>query len=579
MKRSILLAAVLATVPAALQAQQAQVDSLATAYWQVQLDRYPETATTLGLAGPRNGRLTDLRPDAYDAYDARLRELERAAATVDEMGLTPLGRVTLRTLQESLARDRSLRTCRDELWSVDQLGGLQVSFPDLAAIQSTATPEERAFLLARWRRMGDEIDQQVHDLRAGLAAGYSAPRVNVERVISELDRLVATPVDSNPLLPAAARPGAPHRDDRWAGQVRAEVGDVIIPSFRRYLEFLRDAYLPRARAAPGVSANPDGAACYRARVHAETTLDLGADSIHALGLADVAEVRGEMLALARSRFGTSNLDSLLPALRSDTAYAFRTRDEVLAAATAAIDRMRPRLPELFGRLPALPLVVEPMPGFEEADAPAAYYYPGTVDGARPGRYLVNTSSPRARPRYTVEALAYHEGIPGHHLQIALAQELPLPDFMRYGGGSTAFTEGWALYAERLADERGLYSDDLQRLGMLFFRSWRACRLVVDTGIHALGWSRDSAVAYLSANTGLSRADVENEVDRYIADPGQALAYRLGEREILALRAEAEARLGPRFDLRAFHDAVLADGAVPLPVLKDNIDSWLSLQGR
>ncbi|HSC58942.1 MAG TPA: DUF885 domain-containing protein, partial [Gemmatimonadales bacterium] len=397
MKRSFLLAAALVAAPAALLAQQARVDSLADAYWQAQLDRHPETATTLGLAGPRNGRLVDLRPAAFDAYDARLRELERAAATIDELALAPLGRVTLKTLQESLARDRTLRICRDELWSVDQLGGLQVSFPDLAAIQPTATPAERAFLLARWRRMGDEIDQQVQDLRAGLAAGYSAPRVDVERVISQLQRLVAAPVDSNPLLPAAARPGAPDRDDRWAGQVRAEVGDVIIPSFRRYLAFLGDVYLPRARLEPGISANPDGAACYRARIHAETTLDLGADSIHALGLADVARVRGEMLALARSRFGTSNLDSLLPALRSDTAYAFGTRAEVLAAATAAVDRMRPHLSELFGRLPTLPLVVEPMPGFEEADAPSAYYYPGTPDGARPGRYLVNTSAPRTRP--------------------------------------------------------------------------------------------------------------------------------------------------------------------------------------
>ena len=255
--------------------------------------------------------------------------------------------------------------------------------------------------------------------------------------------------------------------------------------------------------------------------------------------------------------------------------AFGTRDEVLTAAKEAVARMQTHLPELFGHLPARQLEVVPLPAYQEADAPSAYYYTGSADGSRPGRFQVNTSHPEARPRYTMEALTFHEAIPGHHLQIALSQELPLADFIRYGGGTTAFVEGWALYSERLADERGLYSDDLQRLGMLFFQSWRACRLVVDTGIHAHGWSRDSAIAYLLANTGLSRPDVTNEVDRYIAWPGQALAYMIGEREILALRSEAEAKLGDRFDLRAFHDAVLADGAVTLPILRGNIEAWIA----
>jgi uncharacterized protein (DUF885 family) len=577
--RALLLGVLLGAATPPVAAQQARVDSLAARYWEGQLDRYPETATIDGFPGARNARLTDLRPAAFDAYDATLRALQRDAATVDAGALGPLGRVTLRVLQESLIRDLATRVCRNELWSVDQLGGLQVSLPDLAALQPVATAGERALMLARWRTIGDYVDQQVQDLRAGLAAGYAAPRVSVERVIAQLDRLVATPADSNPFLPPAARPGAPHRDDRWGGQMRAEVADVIIPSLRRYRAFLRDVYLPRARVVPGVSANRDGAACYRAQIRAQTTLDLGADSIHAIGLADVATIRGEMLAIARERFHTANLDSLLSALRTDSTMAFATGADVLAAANAAVARMRPHLPELFGHLPARDVEVVEMPAYEAADAPSAYYYPGTADGSRPGRFLVNTSDPRARPRYTMEALAFHEAIPGHHLQIALAQELPLPDFIRYGGGATAFVEGWALYSERLADEQGLYSDDLQRLGMLFFQSWRACRLVVDTGIHALGWSRDSAVAYMLANTGLSRADIENEVDRYITWPGQALAYRLGQREITALRAEARARLGARFDLRAFHDAVLADGAVPLPVLRDNIESWIQSQGR
>lgn len=574
MRRAPALVALVLCAAAPGAAQQPRLDSLAARYWQAELDRSPEMATFDGFPGPRNGRLTDLSPAAFDAYDATLRSIQRDAATIDPSSLTPLGRVTLRTLQEDLVDALATRICRSELWSVDQLSGLQVSLPDLATVQPVGTPAERALMLRRWRTIGDEIDQQVRNLRSGLAEGYAAPRTSVERVMAQLARLVATPADSNPFLPPAARPGAPGRDDRWAGAMRAEVADVIIPSLRRYHAFLRDVYLPRARTSPGLAANRDGAACYRAEIRAQTTLDLGADSIHALGLADVAAIRAEMMEIARRRFHTGNLDSLMAALRDDPAMAFSSGSEVLSAARGAVERVRPHLPQLFGRLPNEQVEVAEMPAYQAPDAPAAYYYPGTADGSRPGRFLVNTSDPRGRPRYTMEALAYHEAIPGHHLQIALAQQLPLPDFIRYGGGSTAFVEGWALYSERLADEQGLYSGDRDRLGMLFFQSWRACRLVVDTGIHALGWSRDSAIAYLLANTGLSRTDIENEVDRYITWPGQALAYRLGEREILALRTAARDSLGARFDLRAFHDAVLAYGPVPLPVLRDNIEAWI-----
>jgi uncharacterized protein (DUF885 family) len=235
--------------------------------------------------------------------------------------------------------------------------------------------------------------------------------------------------------------------------------------------------------------------------------------------------------------------------------------------------MQQKLPTLFGRLPRKRLVVERMPGYQEADAPSGYYFPGTPDGSRPGRYLINTYNPPSRPRFTAEVLAFHEGVPGHHLQIALAQELDLPDFRRYGDGQTAYVEGWALYTERLADEAGVYDSDLSRLGMLAFQSWRACRLVVDTGIHALGWSRQEAIDFLLRNVPLSRLDIETEVDRYIADPGQALGYMLGEREILRLREAARQRLGARFDLRQFHDLVLGSGPVTLPILDSIITRW------
>ncbi|MEO6067912.1 MAG: DUF885 domain-containing protein, partial [Gemmatimonadales bacterium] len=526
-----------------------------------------------GFAGPRNGRLTDLRPAAYAAWNDTLRTLLRTTATLSTAGLDHRGKITLGMLRESLERDLTVDVCHAELWTVDQLNGPQVAYADLAALQPAATVEERRLLMQRWREIPFAIQQQVVNLRDGAARGYLSPRINVERVIGQLERLVAAPAGTSPLVPPSARGPT----TRWARDMRSVVANEIVPAFRAYLSFLKAEYLAQARTTPGVSANRDGAACYRAQIRAQTTLDLTADSIHSIGEHEVDSLRQQMVVVARRRFGTGNLDSLLLTLRNDPLMAFQTRDEVFQAAKGAVERMEAHLPALFGRLPTRRVVVEPMPAYQEQDAPSAYYYPATADNGRPGRYLVNTYDPTHRPRYTVEALAFHEAVPGHHLQISLGQELDLPEFMRYGAGATSFVEGWALYSEVLGEDAAVYSDDLQRLGMLFFQSWRACRLVVDTGIHALGWSREQAIDYMLRNTGLSRSDVENEVDRYIIWPGQALAYKVGQREILSLRSDARAALGPRFDLRAFHDAVLADGAVSLPILRETMAHWIAAQ--
>lgn len=457
------------------------MDSLAAAYWQAELGRFPESATIHGFAGPRNARLTDLSPRA--AWDARLHELLRAAATVDAERLDPAGRVNLAMLREAASRQLAGRIWRRELWTVDQLNGPQVEFATLAALQPIGTATERAHLLARWRRMGPYLDQHVKNLRTGLDSGYVAARINVERVIDQLDRLLADPPDSSALSAPARRAGRAGAGG-FNAAVHATVRRGIYPALRRYREFLRDDYLPRSRTEPGVSGIPSGAACYRALIRVHTSLNLSADSIHRIGLEEVAAIRREMLDVARRRFHSENLDSLLPALPLDTGLTFATRAEAFDTAEQAVARMERKLPELFGRLPRRRVVVQEMPAFEERDAPAAYYFPGTADGSRPGRYLVNTYDPRQRPRYTAEVLAYHEAVPGHHVQIALSQELPLPDFRRYGGGSTALVEGWALYTERLADEAGMYSSDLDRIsgastmrcsqtGRWRCRSWRS----------------------------------------------------------------------------------------------------------
>jgi uncharacterized protein (DUF885 family) len=305
-----------------------------------------------------------------------------------------------------------------------------------------------------------------------------------------------------------------------------------------------------------------------------TSLALPAEEIHRIGLAELARIRAEMITLGKRLFGTDDLAVVQRRLRTDPKLFFATREEVEAKAAEALARADAAMPRWFGRLPKTLCHVKRVEGYEEKDTTIAYYRQPAVDGSRPGTYYINTYAPETRPRYEAEVLAFHESIPGHHTQIALAQEKTgIPEFRKHLG-VTAYVEGWALYTERLADEMGLYSADLDRMGMLSFDAWRASRLVVDTGIHVMGWSREQAIRTMLDNTVLAENNVVNEVDRYIGWPGQALAYKLGQREIFALRHEAEQRLGARFDLRAFHDVVLANGAVSLAVLRGEVERWI-----
>jgi uncharacterized protein (DUF885 family) len=359
----------------------------------------------------------------------------------------------------------------------------------------------------------------------------------------------------------------------------AALRDSIRPAFARQRAFLRDELRSRARSndRPGLSYVPGGETAYERLVRAHTSLDLGADEIHAIGMTEVARIDAEFEELGAAVLGTRDRPATLARLRTDPELYFRTPGEVRKTAEASLARASAAIPGWFGRLPVASCQVVVMGDHESKHSTIAYYRQPAADGSRPGSYYINTSLPETRPRYEAETLAFHESVPGHHLQIAIAQELDgLPDFRRFGG-PTAFIEGWALYVERLAAQMGLYSGDLDRFGILSFDAWRACRLVVDTGIHALGWSRDRAIAYMVEHTALAQNNIVNEVDRYSAIPGQALAYKLGQLEILRLRAAAEDSLADRFDIRAFHDAVLAEGAVGLRTLRGTVAAWLEAQ--
>jgi uncharacterized protein (DUF885 family) len=458
--------------------------------------------------------------------------------------------------------------------------GPQTHFLNLVEYQPVATPDDGRHLVDRWRAMGPYLDVVIDNLRRSAADGRVAVRNPVEKTIEILERLEATPIEDWKL----AEPASVDHDD-WADGDLATfrealfdaVSEVTAPAFQRYRQVLQAEILPRSRSAeqPGLVHVPGGEDAYRDAIRVHTTLDLAPDTIHATGLREIERIDREFVELGGQVLGTHDLAGTLAALRSDPALKFSTAGEVFTAARRSLERAVEAIPDWFGRLPRAACDVVPVPTHAAPHQTIAYYSWPAVDGSRPGRYYINLHAPETRPRYEAEVLAFHEAVPGHHLQIAIAQELEgIPAFQRLLG-STAFAEGWGLYTERLSDEMGLYSGDLDRFGILSFDAWRAGRLVVDTGMHALGWSRDQAIRFLHDHTALGDNNIENEVDRYIVWPGQALAYKTGQLEILRLRDMARERLGPRFDIKGFHDAVLGSGAVSLPTLGQLVDTWVA----
>jgi uncharacterized protein (DUF885 family) len=556
-----------------------ELAALAQTYWDERLRADPLEATEVGDRR-FDDQLPDSSPEGRAADRARLERLRARVAAVPAAALSPRDGVTLGLLAGQIDADLARASCELDDWAVDARDGPQVVFLRLPELQPVRTVAEGRALATRWGKIGAAVDQETANLRRGLAAGKVSTRAEVGRVLGQLDELLAKPDRDWPLRAPAA---APHPDwapaDRaaLAAAVDAAIAQQIRPAFARYRDFLARDVQPRARddAHAGIANVPGGAACYAKLIVVHTSLELPAAEIHRIGLEELARVQVEMRALGQQALGTDSLPEIRRRLVGDPALMFKTRDEIEASARATLARATAAEPRFLGHPPRQPCVVKRIEAFEEKDSPIAYYRPAAVDGSRPGAYYVNTWQPERRPRPEVEALAFHESIPGHHIQIALAQELTgLPEFRKHLG-VTAFVEGWGLYAEGLADELGLYSGPLERLGRLSFSAWRDIRLIVDTGVHALGWSREKAIAFMEENAALARENVVNEVDRYIAWPAQALAYKLGELEIRRLRADAEQRLGPRFDLRAFHDALLGQGAVSLPVLRAQIDAWIS----
>jgi uncharacterized protein (DUF885 family) len=555
------------------------LNDLAQEFWREQMRHSPTWATALGDRS-RDNELGDPSPSERTRHEgARQQMFERLRMLQESLAhdLTERERVTADLLRFELETSLEVEAlCQGDLWVVDQLAGPQVTLAELPNFHSVSNAAQGRALLERYRRMGAYLAAHVANLRVGLAEGRTAPRINVDRVVRQLDELLAVPSAQSPFIvpvfAALGEAGPPKGlDDAWRVSLVAAVEGQIYGGFRAYRDFLKNELAPRARETPGIVSLPGGDVCYRARIRRETGLERGPRQVHELGLAEVARIEAEMQRIVTASGG----DSLAATLqRLSRAQGLTTSEALLDYNRELVARAQAALPRVFGRLPRTVVELKAIEAFREKDAPAAYYYSAPRDGSRPAYYYVNTYAPQTRLLYKMAALAFHEAVPGHHLQVALASEnAELPEFQREMG-QTAFVEGWALYAESLADELGLYRTADEKLGQLSYEMWRAVRLVVDTGIHALGWSRQKAIDYLVEKTGNDRGESENEVDRYIIWPGQALAYKLGQLEILALRQQAEKALGPRFDLRGFHDEVLGQGAVPLPTLRRQIEAYI-----
>jgi uncharacterized protein (DUF885 family) len=561
--------------PAAADSPRDQLRSLFDEEWQYTLRTNPEWATALGDSR-YNDRLSDNSPQFFQSDLEQRRKFLARFEAINPATLPP---------QDALSRQLMMRALREQIegsqfknWEmpVNQMDGPHLDLPDLVVLTPFNTVADYRNYIARLNQVPRLFGQVMANMRQGMLDGLMPPRYLLEKVASEADDIAAKPGESSPFAtPLKSFPSsitAPEQK-QLREALLATINEQVVPAYQHFADFVRKDYAPHGRAEPGVWSLPDGAARYRFEIRQMTTTDLTPEQIHEIGLKQVDETESQMLALAH-KLGFKDLATLNDHIKNDRRFYATSGQQILDLYANYVREMEPELPKLFGHLPKSKLAVIPMEASRSKDAVPADYTDGTADGSRPGHINVNEWDPEHRLTLNIEAIAYHEGIPGHHLQISLAQELPdLPEFRKHAG-YTAFVEGWALYAERLGKEVGRYQDPYSEYGRLENEMWRAIRLVIDTGVHDKHWSRDQMVAFFHRYTAMDEPNVQSEVDCYIAWPGQALAYKLGQLEILKLRESARQKLGDKFDLRAFHDEVLGNGALPLDVLDSQVNAWI-----
>jgi uncharacterized protein (DUF885 family) len=558
-----------------------QLNDLFGESWEFTLVEDPLFATHAGDARYNDRLPRETLADQHRRVEAERKFLSRLEA-IDRNQLSRPDQVSYDIFRRSKRDAIAEYEFKSYLMPITNRSGFHVSFPELPLHVPMATLGDYENYIARLKAFGQYADDNIELMREGIKQGYTMPAV----VMQDVDEAIAPHVLDDPtksLLykPLATMPAGISEADRarLATGAKDAIAASVVPGYRRLLEFMTKEYVPACRQQVGASALPHGREYYRHRVRHFTTLDIDPEQVHETGLAEVKRIREEMQQVIQRTGFEGDFPAFVEHLRSDPKFYPTTAEQLLRETSLVLKRIDGELPKLFGKLPRMPYGVREIPDFIAPRTTTAYYQPPAGDGTRAGFYYVNTYNLKSRPLYEIEALSLHEAVPGHHIQIALQQELEeLPVFRRFSH-ATAFVEGWGLYAERLGLEVGFYKDPYSDFGRLSYEMWRACRLVVDTGMHYLGWTRERAIQFMADNTALSLHNIAAEVDRYISWPGQATAYKMGELKIRALRKTAEERLGKKFDVRQFHDAVLASGAVPLDVLEENVNAYIEQQSK
>ncbi|MDB6121262.1 MAG: hypothetical protein JWQ71_255 [Pedosphaera sp.] len=561
------------------QTETERLRELFNVKWDYNMREYPEWATYVGYPG-QNDRWSDNSLETIERHKRELQTPLKVVKSIDRSKLNPTEQLSYDLFKKQLERGIEGHRFKSEYLAINQLGGVQQDVPQMFEIMPHRSVKDYEDIIARFKGVPTVIQQTIVLLKKGLETGITEPRITLRDVPQQVaSQLVEDPL-KNPMLEAFKEFPAgisTTEQERLRKEAFTLLTNNVVPAFKELHKFLVEKYIPGSRESIALSDIPDGKAWYEMNVRNVTTTSLTPKQIHEIGLSEVKRIRTQMDEVIAKTGFKGSFDDFFVYLRTDPKFYFDDAESLLRGYRDIAKRADPELAKLFGKLPRLTYGVMPVPAYSEKSQPTAYYQPGSPKAGRPGYFYANTYDLKTRPKWEMEPLSLHEAVPGHHIQLSLAQEMEnVPEFRKHES-YTAFVEGWGLYSESLGQEMGFYKDPYSNFGRLTYEMWRAIRLVVDTGMHSMGWSRQQAIDYFKSNASKNEHDITVEVDRYIVWPGQALAYKIGELKIKELRAYATKELGDEFDIRAFHDEVLGNGALPLDVLEQRIKAWVATQ--
>ena len=551
----------------AAPAQTANINTLADNYIKRTFEIYPEAGTFYGIANANNAVLSDNSAAGVKKWQLFEDSLYKALKTIDPKALSKADQATYGILYEQIEGDVDCQVCKTELWSVDQMSGWQLALGELAAVQPVGDDAKRKATLQRWGQIGYYIQNEIGKLQMGIQTGYVAPKINVKHVIQQINGMLTDTAEKSVFY----TPALTDTNKAFGAALKNSILTQINPALKQYRDFLQNQYLAKARESISVSAIPNGKICYQALLRSYTTLKISPADLYDEGVEAVKSREAKAIEIGQKLYGTNDLQEILKRVRADTTNNFHSAEELTAYSKAAIARVKAKLPDYFNILPQADVIITPIPAYAQKSS-FAHYESAADDGSRPGTYFINLFEPRTQNKGTAEKTAFHETYPGHHLQISISRELvkshPITKYI----GNSGFAEGWARYTETLADEMQLYSSDLNRLQLY---AQPPTGMVVDPGIHLKGWTREQAIKYtLEHSPSMTQNDAESYVDRIAITPGQMTTYGTGELQFKTLRKLAEKSLGPKFDLKEFHDQCLGMGTIPLNMLSDNITQWI-----